>query len=75
MTTSYAPEVRTGDDPKFYGNALRFATFEEAEAYAKDLMGRWLLVVEYRAVPASGEVNYRWDSEKKVAVPVARAEG
>jgi len=56
---SWKPEVRTGSDPKFYGNALAFATREEAERSAKDLMSRWMLVVEWRAVESDQPVNYR----------------
>lgn len=47
---SFAPEVQTGIDPKWYGNNLRFATREEAEANVHDLMMRWLAVRETRVV-------------------------
>lgn len=57
---SWSPEVRTGSDPKFYGNALRFATKEEAEANVRDLMMRWFAVVETRVVETEDPVNYRW---------------
>ena len=56
---SFKPEVRTGTDPKFYDNNLAFATREEAERSARDLMNRWLLVVEWRAVESDEPVNYR----------------
>lgn len=69
---SYKPEVRTGSDPKFYGNALAFATYEEALANARDLAGRWMLVVDYRAVESDEEVNYKWDAvEGLVALEAA----
>jgi hypothetical protein len=58
---SWKPEVRTGSDPKFYGNNLAFATREEAERNAKDLMSRWMLVVEWRVVESDQPVNYRLD--------------
>lgn len=58
---SFKPEVRTGTDPKFYGNNLAFASREEAERSAKDLMSRWLLVVEWRVVESDQPVNYRLD--------------
>ena len=45
-------EVKTGADPKWYSNAKRYDTMEEAEAAALDLASRWLLVVDYRAVVA-----------------------
>jgi hypothetical protein len=58
---SFKPEVRTGNDPKFYGNNLAFATKEEAEYSARDLMNRWLLVNEWRVVESDQAVNYRID--------------
>jgi len=58
---SWKPEVRTGNDPKFYGNNLAFATKEEAEYSARDLMNRWLLVNEWRVVESDQTVNYRID--------------
>ena len=56
---SWKPEVRTGSDPKFYANNLAFATKDEAERSAKDLMARWMLVVEWRVVESDQPVNYR----------------
>ena len=58
---SWKPEVQTGRDPKWYGNSLAFATKEEAEYSARDLMNRWLLVVDCRAVESDEVVNYRID--------------
>ena len=60
---SWKPEVRTGNDEKWYDNSLRFATREEAEISAKDLMARWLLVVDCRAVESDDPVNYRINLE------------
>ena len=45
-------EVQTGDDPKWYSNAMRYDTLEEAQAAAANLAARWLLVVAHRAVVA-----------------------
>lgn len=59
MAKSYKPEVVTDSSGKWYGNALRFATREEAEASAQDLMSRWLLVRECRASESEDEPNYR----------------
>jgi len=58
MTTSYKPVVRTGSDPKFYDNSLRFATHEEALQSAQDLMGCWMLVVECGVQESEDPVNY-----------------
>lgn len=67
---SFKPEVRTGTDPKFYDNSLAFATREEAERSARDLMNRWMLVVECRAVESDQPVNYRLDEQGTLhAVP------
>lgn len=60
MSKSYKPMVRTGSDPKFYDNNLAFPTYEEALANAKDLMGRWVLVVECKAVESDEVPNYNW---------------
>lgn len=57
---SYAPEVIADDSGKWVGNALRFATKDEAEKNVQDLMYRWFLVRETRVVESSDPVNYRW---------------
>lgn len=59
---SWSPEVEVGG--KFYGNALRFATKEEAEANASDLYRRWTLTTDHRAVESTDPVNYRWVNGK-----------
>ena len=58
--TSFKPEVQTDFTGKWYGNALRFATREEAEANARDLAWRWLAVREWRAAESDEPVNYRY---------------
>ena len=57
---SFNPEVQTGNDPKFYGNALAFATRQEAMENARDLMNRWMLVVDYRAVESTDPATHTW---------------
>jgi hypothetical protein len=47
---SWKPEFIADDSGKWASNMLRFATRDEAEAYAKDLAGRWVLVRETRVV-------------------------
>ena len=54
---SWKPKVKTGNDQNWYGNALAFATKEEAELSARDLMNRWLLVVAYTAEESDEPVN------------------
>lgn len=67
---SYKPEVQTGRDPAFYGNNLAFATREEAEHSAKDLMRRWFAVNEWRVVESDQPVNYHIDLSNGVMTPV-----
>lgn len=55
---SFKPSVSTDGGATFNENALAFATREEAEASAKDLMSRWLLVTDWRAVESDQPVNY-----------------
>src|ERR1700730_7276106 len=55
---SLKPEVIADTSGKWCGNALRFATREEAEANVSDLMVRWFAVRETRIVESDDPVNY-----------------
>jgi hypothetical protein len=57
---SWAPEVQTDSTGKWYGNALRFPTKEEAEAQVKDLAWRWTSVLETRVVESEDPPNYQY---------------
>lgn len=72
---SWKPEIQTINDDKWYGNALRFATKEEAEYSAKGVYSRWLLARAWRAVESNDPVNHKIDLEKGTmeAVNVTRA--
>ena len=59
--SSFAPEVRTGNDPKFYGSALRFATEMEARGNVDHLAGRWLAVTETRVVETNDPITHAWE--------------
>jgi hypothetical protein len=61
---SWKPEVIADSSGKWCGNALRFATKEEAEANVHDLMMRWMLVRETRVVECADPVNYKWTPGK-----------
>jgi len=54
---AWKPQVKTIGDPKWYSNALVFATRQEAVESARDLMSRWTLVVDCRAVESDDNVN------------------
>ncbi len=58
---SFGAEVIADNSGEWVGNALRFATNDEAVAYAKNLFTRWTAVREYRVVPSPDPVNYRWE--------------
>lgn len=65
---SFAPEVIADSSGKWCGNALRFATREEAQANVEDLMSRWMMVTDTRVVESTDPVNYRWVNGKLEAV-------
>ena len=50
------------------GNGLRFATSDEAEASARNLMARWFLVDDIRVDESDDAVNYAWDNGLKEVV-------
>ena len=47
---SWKAEVIADGSGKWCGNALRFATRDEAQEYAKDLAWRWTSVTDMRVV-------------------------
>lgn len=61
---SYAPEVQTDSTGKWYGNALRFATKEEAEKNVGVLMWNWAQVRDTRVIETDDPVNYKWDNDE-----------
>ena len=65
---SFKPEVIADSSGAWAGNALRFATPEEASAYATDLMMRWFAVRDTRVVECDEPVNYRYADHKLVQV-------
>ena len=63
---SWKPEVTTDSTGKWYGNALRFATKEEAERNARDLAIRWFAVRDTRASECNDPVNYIYTQDGKL---------
>ena len=57
---SWKPEVIVDSSGKWCGNALRFATREEALDNARNLASRWTSVRDFRAAESEDPVNYRW---------------
>lgn len=64
---SWKPEVIADDSGQWTGNALRFATKEEAEANVANLKARWMLVTDTRVVESDEPVNYKWADGRLVA--------
>lgn len=59
---SWKPEVIADSSGKWTGNALRFATSDEAECYVRDLYSRWTSVRETRVIESDELPNYRWEN-------------
>lgn len=55
---SWKPEVIADNSGKWSGNALRFATKDEAERYVSDLALRWLAVKSTRVIEVDEPVTY-----------------
>lgn len=58
---SWKPEVLV--EGSWSGNGLVFQTRGEAEAYGRDLLMRWYVPVDSRAVESSEPANYRRDPD------------
>lgn len=56
---SWKPAVQVGGSQDWSYNALRFETKEEAMAFARDLMNRWLLVTAFDAHESDDPVTYK----------------
>lgn len=61
---SWKPVVQTDNSGRWYDNALRFATIEEAKENARDLASQWFLVVAHSAMPDESEPNYSYHNGK-----------
>jgi hypothetical protein len=61
---AWKAEVIADNTGKWVGNALRFATEAEADAYVANLMARWMAVRETRVVECDDPVNYVYDAVK-----------
>ena len=57
---------KAGEEPSF--NAQVFATRQEADVAANELMSRWILPIGFEIVQVNQEVNYRIDSGRPVQI-------
>lgn len=65
---SWHAAVKTAGDEDWVYNGMRFATKEEADAYAKDLAWRWTAVLGVEVSQTVGLANYKWADGKAVAL-------
>jgi hypothetical protein len=65
---SFKPEVIADGTGKWCGNALRFATRQEAEDNVCDLMMRWFAVRETRVVESDEPVSHTYHDRQLRAV-------
>jgi hypothetical protein len=71
---SFKPEVIADSSGQWCGNALRFATREEADANVQDLMMRWFAVRETRVVESDDDpINYRFVDHKLIEIATEKA--
>ena len=56
--SSYKPEFQI--QGKWYDNAVRFTTYEEALDNARDKFQHWTMPTDYRAVESEDPPNYRY---------------
>ncbi len=57
---SWKPQVFLASENKWCGNALVFETEEEACQNASDLLMRWFVPTDSRAIESTDPVNYRY---------------
>jgi hypothetical protein len=71
---SYRPmmqfDERQRDGTYFAGNGLRFATEQEAEGQAQELLTRWFVPTGYRVDPSEDKPNYRWDFDRQKSTAI-----
>lgn len=60
---SFKPIISTDGGKTFGENALAFETKDEAERWAKALMGRWLAASHWSTKESGQPVNYRYGED------------
>jgi hypothetical protein len=66
--SSFKAEVIADASGTWSSNSLRFATEAEAEAYVRNLMGRWMSVRQTRVVPSDDQVSHAWSGTRAVSL-------
>jgi hypothetical protein len=60
---SFKMEVHTPQDNAWSSNSMRYATEAEAVEAGKELLSRWFVPDDSRAVPSEDPVNSKFDFE------------
>lgn len=63
---NYRYKVKVYADPKFYSNAVVFATRGEAENAARDKAAKWGGVADWQIEETDDPANYKFENERLV---------
>jgi len=72
MVSSWKPQVYIASESKWCGNGLAFETRQEAEQNAADLLMRWFVPTDSRAIESDETPNYRYIAGR--LVPIEKTE-
>ena len=67
---SYKVEVLTRGESIWTSNALRFTTFDEADASGGELASRWFAITSWRVAESDDAVNYTFIDGRNVRLDV-----
>ena len=67
---NYRYTIKVYNDPKFYENAVVFATKEEAESAAKAKFQVWTQAEEWKVEKTDAPVNYTFEDGRIVPLTV-----
>lgn len=68
---SFKPMISTDGGRSYATNSLRFGTEFEALASARELMGRWMLVTDYKAEESTDPANYEFVDGRNVPIAMS----
>jgi hypothetical protein len=57
MSTSFKVQVIADETSKWLDNGMRFATYQDADHYGRDLASRWTAVRAFRVIESNDPVN------------------
>jgi hypothetical protein len=72
---SWKPQVYIASESKWHGNGLAFETEQEAKDNARDLLMRWFVPTDSRAIESDETPNYRYIAGKLVPIETESGNG